>query len=115
MSRLPYYSGLPINRSCPTPLGLSYSFRASIGFSSFLLRSGPGPLPLHCPTVYFRFVGDSAMGEVPGSRGAPLLYGIVVPRKNKAPPLDMIGCYKSRTSYHDHHRSRGCTEASAHI
>ena len=51
-------------------------------FSSFLPRSGPGPLPLHCPTVYFWFVGDSARDKGPSSKGALLICGVVVPRKN---------------------------------
>ena len=78
LSRLPYYSGCPVNRP-------PYCIRAAVGFSSFLPRSSPGPLPLHCPTIDFRLVGDSAREEGPGSEGTPLLCGGVMPRKNKAP------------------------------
>ena len=75
----------PINRSCPTPLGLSYGFHDVVNFSPFLPRSGLGPPSLHYPTVDFRFVSDSARDEGPRSKGAPLLCGVVVPRQNKAP------------------------------
>ena len=76
LSRFPYYSNRPVYCS-------PYSICATAGFSSFLSRSSPGPLPLHCPTVDFWFVGDSARDEGPGSKGAPLLYGVIILCKNK--------------------------------
>ena len=36
------------------------------------------------PTVDFRFVGNSTRDEGPGSKGAPLLCRVTMPRQNKA-------------------------------
>ena len=58
---------------------------SAVGFSSFLPRSVPGPLPLHCPTIDSRFVGYCARNEGLSSQGSPLLCGVVIPRKNKVP------------------------------
>ena len=73
---------MPSDPGTSVSLCFSCSIRAAVDFSPFLPRSGPGPLPLHCPTIEVRFVGYSARDEGPGSKVAPLLFGDVVSRKN---------------------------------
>ena len=50
------------------------------------MRFGPGPLPLHCPTINFRFVGDSTRDKSPGSKRALSCPkgGLVIAQHNDA-------------------------------